>query len=822
MKQFITLSFLFLTFFAQGQATDTIPRKTLIIERITSAPIIDGILDDPAWAKAGIATGFIERQPNNGQPIPDSLHTEVKIIYDDTGIYFGAIMNDPSPSEIRRELTERDGIGADDFFFILLNGYNDRQQSMQFAVTAAGVQYDAKMTNMNEDSSWNGVWYSEVRITDFGWVAEIFIPYSELRFPKKDVQEWGLQMEREVNRIRTRYSWSPVDNAKGSYSIYDGEIYGIENIKTPTRLSFQPYMSTYVNNYDGETSVNFNGGLDLKYGINDAFTLDMVLIPDFGQTKFDETVLNLSAFEVQYNEQRPFFTEGTELFTIGNLFYSRRIGGAPTGQPILEDGEVINSYPVSVDLLNALKISGRTNNGLGIGFFNAVTERTFVIIENEDTGVHRKAEIEPLTNYNILVLDQRFGDNSSVSFVNTNTLREGDFRDANVAGLYTKLTNKKNTWNYRASAEGSWVFDSEDKFGMEFQAGIAKISGKHRLEGGIDLRTQDYDINDMGYSAQTNYISYLGHYGYRLLQPKGFLNNMFLNFNLKLFNRLKPDLYGNFVFNFNSSFTTKDFMSFGGGFEATPFGTNDFYEPRLPERYVDVPDYYNTWVWLETDYRKKVSVSVVADWYKFNEEGRGKLNINLRPRYRISDKLNINLDTELSLLDKDQGFVNYDSGTNTIIFGQRNRNIIVNSLGGNYIFNNKMALNLAFRHYFTEVNYTGFYNLQPNGELQKNTGHPNNYDTTYNSWNLDLRYSWWFAPGSQATLLYRQAVDSYVPFAAQNLSQNFDHLFSQPQVNSLSLRISYYLDYNRMKNWFKKGSGPEDLYRNPKMGMNYR
>src|SRR5690606_38729332 len=169
MKQFITLSLLFLTFLDQGQATDNIYRKTLIIERITSAPIIYGILDDPAWAKAGIATGFIERQPNNGQPIPDSLHTEVKIIYDDTGIYFGAIMNDPSPSEIRRELTERDGIGADDFFFILLNGYNDRQQSMQFAVTAAGVQYDAKMTNMNEDSSWNGVWYSEVRITDFGW-----------------------------------------------------------------------------------------------------------------------------------------------------------------------------------------------------------------------------------------------------------------------------------------------------------------------------------------------------------------------------------------------------------------------------------------------------------------------------------------------------------------------------------------------------------------------------------------------------------------------------------------------------------------------------
>ncbi|HSP40315.1 MAG TPA: DUF5916 domain-containing protein [Gillisia sp.] len=818
MKPIITFSFLFFTIFSFCQTSDTIPRKQIDIPRITVVPTIDGILDDQVWANAPIATNFVERQPNNGKPVPDSLRTEVKIVYDDLGIYFGATMYDSNPEEIRRELTERDEIGADDFFFILLNGYNDRQQSMQFAVTAAGVQYDAKMTNMNEESSWNAVWYSAVKITDFGWVAEVFIPYSELRFPKKDIQVWGLQMEREVNRIGTRYSWSPVDNSKGSFSIFDGEIYGIENIKTPTRLSFQPYVSTYINNYEGETSVNFNGGMDLKYGINDAFTLDMVLIPDFGQTKFDETVLNLSAFEVQYNEQRPFFTEGTELFNIGNLFYSRRIGSAPTGRPELRDGEVIERFPASVDLLNALKVSGRTNSGLGIGFFNAVTERTFVDIHNSETGEVRNAEVEPLTNYNILVLDQRFGDNSSVSFVNTNTMREGNFRDANVTGLYTKLTNKNNTWNYRASAEGSWVFDDENKFGVEAQTGIAKISGKHRLELGLDLRTQDYDINDMGYSAQTNYINYSTYYGYRLLQPKGFLNNMFLNFNLRLFNRLEPDLYGKLVFNFNSSFTTKDFLNFGGGFETTPFGANDFYEPRIAERHVKIPDYYNVWLWFETNYRKKFSIGTVADWYKFNEAGRGTLNLSISPRYRVSDKFKINYSADFNFLDKEQGFVNYNSTNEEIIFGQRHRNTVINSLSGNYIFNNKMALNLAFRHYFSEVNYSTFYTLQPNGDLLGNPGHTNNYDTTYNSWNLDLRYSWWFAPGSQMTLLYRHAIDSYITESGQDFSQNFDYLFGQPHVNSLSLRVSYYLDYNRMKSWFQPRTIAEERYLDPKMG----
>ena len=377
---FIVVSFL--TAVCKGQESDSISRKKIHIPKISQAPKIDGILDDTAWGNAPIASDFIERQPNNGKPIPDSLRTEVKVVYDDLGIYFGATLYDPEPDKILKELTERDGIGNDDFFFILLNGYNDRQQSLQFIVTAAGVQYDAKMTNGNEDASWNGVWYSAVKINDDSWVAEIFIPYSEVRFSEKDVQVWGLQMEREFRRTRTRYSWNFVDNSKGAFSIYDGEIHGIQNIDSPTRLSFQPYLSGYLNNYDGESEFIFNGGMDLKYGINDAFTLDMVLIPDFGQTKFDASVLNLTAFETQYAEQRPFFTEGTEMFSKGNLFYSRRVGGAPGLYPNLSEHEEIMEFPGRVDLINALKVSGRTSKNLGIGIFNAVTEKTYAKIRN--------------------------------------------------------------------------------------------------------------------------------------------------------------------------------------------------------------------------------------------------------------------------------------------------------------------------------------------------------------------------------------------------------------------------------------------------------
>lgn len=801
LKYFFCIVSFFLSFISFSQEADSIFRKTIDIPRITEAPKIDGILDDVAWQNAPIAKDFVERNPTNGRSIPDSLSTEVKIIYDDLGIYFGAYMKDPEPDKIAKELTERDNIAADDFFFILLNGYNDRQQSMQFIVTAAGVQYDAKMTNGNEDNSWDAVWYSEVKINDDGWVAEVFIPYFILRFPKKPVQEWGLNMEREVFRTRTRYSWNHVDNQKGAFSLYDGEIHGIENIKTPTRLSFQPYISAYANNYDGNTDFNFNGGLDLKYGISDAFTLDMILIPDFGQARFDNNVLNLSAFEVQFAEQRAFFNEGTELFSKGDMFYSRRIGGRPSTRPSVNEGEELAFQPNAVELINATKVSGRTENGLGIGFFNAVTNEAFAQIRNVESGEIRTEMVEPYTNYNVTVLDQRFGDNSSFSFVNTNVSRAGNYRDANATGLYVSHTNKANTWNYSASTEGSWRFlEEETVFGTEIQAGVSKISGEHRLEGRLDLRTLDYNINDLGFSTNTNYVRYIGYYGYRYLQPKGNLNNMFLNFNLNHFRRLNPDLFSNFTFNFNSSFTTKDFFSYGGGFETTPFGTNDIYEPRVNGRHVRFPGYHDQWIWMNTDFRKKLAFEGFIDWYKYFEEGRSNIFLSLNPRYRFSNKFNLRYGLLYNPSYKEQGFVDTDG--EDIIFGQRDRITVENSIGGDYIFNNKISLNLTFRHYYSGAMYSKLYSLEQNGELTEEPGRENIYDITFNTWNLDLKFAWWFAPGSQITILYRNALDSYLQQGGQTFDENFDYLFNQPQLNSFSVRLSYFLDYNRIRNAF--------------------
>ena len=257
-----------------------------------------------------------------------------------------------------------------------------------FYVTAAGVQLDCNANDQSgEDFSWDAIWNSAVKITDFGWVVEIKIPYAALRFPQVDNQKWGVNFTRQIRRDRQMYTWTNIDNKIGNFILQSGELNGIKNIKTPTRLFFFPYVSTYFNkNKDGSKST-IKGGFDIKYGINDAFTLDAILIPDFGQTAFDNQILNLGPFEQQFNENRPFFTEGTDLFNKGNLFYSRRIGGNPSTYPETTANEEVVNFPSAVNLLNAVKISGRTKNGLGIGFLNAITEKSTAVIFDKTTGL---------------------------------------------------------------------------------------------------------------------------------------------------------------------------------------------------------------------------------------------------------------------------------------------------------------------------------------------------------------------------------------------------------------------------------------------------
>ncbi len=800
----LSLIFIFSIFYSQKTETDSISRKKISATRINTTLKIDGILDEEEWKTAPIAKNFVERNPNNGIPEPSEFKTQVKILYDNTGIYFGIEMQDPHPENIAKELTERDNFGNDDAIGVSINGYNDKQQGMLFIVQASGVQADSKIyTNQNDDFSWNAIWYSGVKITDKGWNVEMKIPYSELRFSKTQKQTWGLNIMRIIQKTNQNLTWNFVDNKKGTYLLYDGLLENIENIQPPIRLSFSPYFSTYLNNYNGTTTTNVNGGMDVKYGINEAFTLDTTLIPDFGQANFDATVLNLGPFEQMYQEQRPFFTEGTELFSMGDLFYSRRIGGSPSRSPETTGNETVVENPAKVKLLNATKISGRTKKGLGIGVFNAITKKTEAKLYNPDTNLFRKELLEPTANYNVLVLDQRFGENSSIGFVNTNTMRSGDFRDANASAITYEIANKKNTYKFSGRTKGSWVFDQNTKFGLNAFGGINKTSGKNRFGTYLDYVDKNYNVDDLGYTGPTNYFAVYNNYSYRYLQPKGNINNLNFNMSVNYKRRIEPAIFYLFNLNGNLNITNKKFQSYGAGFYATPFGENDIYEPRTFGRHLNVPATYEYWAWYESDSRKKFYYNINFDNTFTTEKNRYSYAISTFMKYRFSDHFSVNYNGNFNKNFNDKGFAGNDSSTGEIFIGNRDVRSIVNSISSQYTFNNKMMINLAFRHYFSDVAYHNFYNLQQDGSLVSNSNFSSD-DTTFNAWNLDLRYSWWFAPGSQLTLMYRNAVNNFLPISGMNYSENIKRMFDEPIANNLSLRITYFIDYNRAKNWFKK------------------
>src|SRR5574338_381128 len=315
--------------------------KTLQAVKISQAPKIDGNLDDAVWNNAPVATDFIENTPTFG--LKASQKTEVRIIYDNSAIYVGAYLYD-DPKQIRKQITARDEEQQNDvdYFSVFLDTYNDHQNGFQFLVTSANVQSDARLgpnlatSSFGDygDKTWDAVWDSKVSIKPDGWVVEMKIPYLSLRFSKKDVQDWGLQFLRSVRRTNEKSTWNPVDPNVNGFVNQFGVLEGIKNIEPPLRLSFSPYLSTgYRSTPEKDGYINewlHSGGMDVKYGINESFTVDATLIPDFGQVVSDNVVNNLTPYEIKFQENRPFFTEGTELFNKAGLFYSRRVGATPS------------------------------------------------------------------------------------------------------------------------------------------------------------------------------------------------------------------------------------------------------------------------------------------------------------------------------------------------------------------------------------------------------------------------------------------------------------------------------------------------------------
>ncbi|WP_299123365.1 DUF5916 domain-containing protein [uncultured Tenacibaculum sp.] len=801
-------------------------RKKINATRVDSPPKIDGILDDNAWNNTPIAKDFVMMRPNNGEAEPNTHKTEVKLVYDDEAIYVSAVMYAPDPSKIPAEFNNRDRIGNSDFFMMLINPNDDGQNPNMFVVTASGVQADSKVSTNNEDFNWNAVWDSAIKINEDNWSVEMKIPYRALRFANRPVQSWGFNFHRDVKNLNARYTWNHIDNTQGNWTQYDGLVENFKDIKPPTRLSFYPYASTTVTSFDGDTDFDWSVGMDVKYGITENFTLDATLIPDFGQTAFDNVTLNLGPFEQQFSEQRQFFTEGTELFTKGRLFYSRRIGGNPIDQfsgerNLIDDedftngrkiNEEITDYP-DVKMLNAIKISGRTKKGLGIGFFNAITDKTEATITKTEQIINGteiiknvssyKTVTSPLTNYNIIVFDQQFNQNSSVTLINTNVTRDGRFRDANATGLLWHVEDKGSNYNIDGSFKMTNITDdvNNPNTGYSFDTSIGKQSGNWRGEIGYNFENKDYNPNDLGILFRNNRQRIYGFVGYRLLKPKGIFNSYRINLYYNVNFLHTPGTYTGTNAGLSFSSQTKSRFGFGGNLN---FGTEskDFFEPRQGTQsgiFFNRPQRLNINHWGSTDYRKKFAIDY--SWYYtfFRNNPREGYGFRVSPRYRFNNQFSLIYGFRFNKSNSDQGYVT-TLDNDDIIFGQRDQSSYNNSLSGKYSFSTKSSLSLTFRHNWSKVPYQDqFYKLNTNNGLLEANSYSDNHDVNFNSWNLDLNYVWQFAPGSQLIAFYRNSISNFNDKANQTFFNNLDSLFDEANRHTFSVRLVYFIDYNNLK-----------------------
>ena len=814
----LSLLFSFILFsFSLGFAQDTV--KTTKAIRVTSAPKIDGILDDEVWKDVPIASDFIQDQPN--YKAPATQRTEAKVIYDNTAIYISAFMYDSNPDSILHELGSRDDEELNaDYFMVGFDTYNKLIDAYIFGVSASGIQLDTRF----QDGSFDAVWQSAVKINEKGWCAEFRIPYSALRFPDAKEQNWRLEFQRIIRRRQEISRWTFVPKNESSVVKYFGKLEGISDIKPPLRLSLTPYVSAYYetapvydqnNEYHYANSSSYNAGAGIKYGLNESFTLDMTLLPDFGQVQSDNKVKNIGFQETFYEDYRPFFKEGTDLFNRG-MFYTRRIGKTPSGfysvPYMLDTLETIKKNPSQTKLLNATKLTGRTTGGTGIGIFNAVTDNTYAIVV-DSSGKERKILTEPLTNYNAFVIDQQLKNSSSINFMNTNVIRDGiGYRDANVSALSFSLLNKKNTFSFNGEGGLSQLFIRNDsltdnyqnQLGYKYYGGVSKISGTWQYGIGLEALSSTYNRNDMGYLGSNNFSTSNAYLHFNMVDPWPFIQRAEGGIDVYYSYNFTNGLRQNFSESLALHSVFHNFSSIWGGFGLTPVACYEFNEPRTPGRYSYNVEGYWSWIGFNTDSRKRIATEASFHINGYMKNNYYHLNapispsLNLSPRLRVSDKLSFQYSFNFNYDPNNLGYANMDT-SGAIIYGERELYTYENTLTGKYIFKNDLSFSLNARHYWNTGEYIRYYTLLDDGMIQPNTVYSDNNNFSYNAFNIDAVFSWQFAPGSTISLVYKNAIEKDEQIIYSKFSDNFTKTVESPQTNSISFKVLYYLDYQRLR-----------------------
>ena len=745
--------------------------------------VVDGELNEAAWTTAEVATDFVQFEPTEGAPATQT--TEVRILRGADALYVGAVMRDSDPEGIRTTLSRRDNPDGD-FFLVALDAYGDGRSAYEFAVTAANVQFDALATRQNEDESWDAIWGSATRVTEEGWVAEIEIPYSQLRFTGTE-PVWGVNFVRQIQRLNEKVFWSPLTRERESAFLEDlGRLEGVAGLQPKRVVQALPYSLARARRFEADTpgvptaAYGSEAGLDLKLGLTSNVILDVTVNPDFGQVEADPAELNLSTFETFFSERRPFFLEGTQIFDLdyasgdGALLYTRRIGG-------------------SSPIIGAAKLTGRTDGGLSFGVLGATTGDDF----------------DPSRLYAAARLKQELPNQSAVGLGATaysSWMESASPRSASVGA----------DWAFRLGDTLDWLFEgttsataratdgADPDLGYAVYLGLDKVQGYFKPGFGLRVYSEAFRLNDVGRFRQTDLISLRG--GTQLLlnrgQPVG------------PFRRLSVFGFGTQEFRYtdgaNRGFqgTARlgaDFFGFqSAGLQANVFGLGgvDVRETRGLDPVVNVPGAALS-VDVTTDQRRRFQLGLGLRGQVYEDGGRS-FSPGAAIDWTVSDRLTLALEGQIAAatgerawvlnegfvetadglavgptsglpsdLDPEtlvllplspaeagtlfDGLARVDGGFYRPVFASRDTRSASLTTRANLLFSADLSVQLYGQLFSARGQYEDFRLLASTDNLRPFDAYPRRRDFSFSDFNTNAVLRWEYRPGSSLYVVWSQA-----------------------------------------------------------------
>ncbi len=871
MKQLLFLTlFALLGFHLLAQET---AKKRYIANKSISTITIDGILEEEDWISGPWEGNFIQHEPyENGE---SSQKTEFRLLYDDVNIYVAIKAFDTAPDSIVQRLSRRDKTDGD-YVGVIFDSYHDLRTAFSFIVTASGVKFDQTITNNGEveDETWDPIWYVKTSKFDWGWTAEMKIPLTQLRFQKNSAEVWGFEVLRQIYRKNEMDLWQPIPRNSPGFIHLFGELAGLGDIKPRKQFDLTPYVVSSINTYQQEENnpyldgkdARLNAGLDGKIGVTNNLTLDFTLNPDFGQVEADPSEVNLSAFETFFTEKRPFFIEGNNItrFQLGfgdgdlsaeQLFYSRRIGRRPHGDPDLRDNEYVKS-PDFTSIIGAAKLTGKTASGWSVGFIESVGAEEKAKLSYQ--GQQRNEVVEPLTNYFVGRLQKDLNNgNTIIGAMVTSTDRKLEntpladliHKNGRSAGFdFKQYINDKN-WLFQVNASVSNVtgteaaiaetqqssthyFQRPDASHVEFNPNrtslsghggnvqINKIGGRFNLMLATMWKSPGLELNDLGFLRSADEIFQVFWCGYRFTKPQGIMRNANVNFNqwyVMDFSGAKLVAGGNV--NGHTQFTNQWSAHAGGNLEGQALSNTQLRGgPSMK-----MPGSKNFWYFVTTDERKKLSFEYSGQhsWDSNNAANSNYFSPEIN--YRPLNTLQLFFMPSLSVRRSDLQYVDQldFNGNNRYLLATINQKVISFSARINVNITPDLSIQYWGQPFLASGKYKNFKtitnpkaasyndrfkiltsqqltdNLDDTYSVDENGDGTTDYSFDNPNFNFDeflsnLVLRWEYVPGSTLYLVWSQNRNYEDSNGDFDFSHNLKQLYNYEKANDVFLvKLSY-------------------------------